>query len=954
MKKIYLLSLLFALLSNVSGQRQVTNIHSNPGDKSSSPSGFVEYKQMLFFNARTETHGREIWVKAAHDEPAAQLKDIYTGKQGSLMNYLSEMAVILNGDMYFIATDEKSAGELWKTDGTEAGTVKVTDFLNHRISQLTLVGDEIYFLRRDDDLLQVWKSDGTAQGTVMVRGDLAIWNQPSYVGKCNNYFIFTFQPYGTNDSKVWQSDGTHEGTFALTDEIDGNGAGPTGTSDLTQYIELNNELYFVSRYYLHKTDGTLANTQELAYVHNASTRLIDYADVVKYNGKLYFSFFEADYNRLFIWESDGTDYGTRKVFDSYTNDYFVPSNLVGEEQSLVFTFGNDAGGTSLVKLNLDDLSWTYIDELCDIVEPPFIFIEHWDTYKISAFGDGKFLCGSYVAETDFKAWIYDFTGNTIQSLDALEGVTDIFEYNGLYYTSIFNNNIGYELWSTDGITANLSDNINTGKYGLSDQSLLALNNKLLFVADEGETGRELWGYDGSATSQIIDIYIGKNSSSPYNFEHINNEIYFTAFHPDYGLELWKTDGTTEGTLMVQDIMEGAASGYPRYLTEYNGVLYFIYYKDGHYHLCELNEGSVEFIYDLGVNMYNSPFSVSEMTASDDALYLAVEGSGHDLWTSDGTAAGTTKLMDLGRCSQLTPTGNNVFFAAASTYNGENKLYVSDGTSAGTVKLSDASNGAPTNPQNLTELGNRLYFTAVTAEHGRELWYTDGTVAGTSLLADLNAGTESAFRSGNLCALSGTLFFSCSDGTNGYELWKSDGTTAGTKMVKDIEDGSGSSSPSGLVAVNDLVYFSAYTSDAGYELWATDGTEEGTMLMADVWKGRESSTPTNIMTIGDEVFFIAETAQSGRQIWQVDYNVVSAIKKVDHKAGIIYPNPANGFITIKSNEPLTRIEIYDQHGRQVLASDKPTGRIDVAHLKSGLYLVKICTIEHCFMDKLIKQ
>ena len=76
-------------------------------------------------------------------------------------------------------------------------------------------------------------------------------------------------------------------------------------------------------------------------------------------------------------------------------------------------------------------------------------------------------------------------------------------------------------------------------------------------------------------------------------------------------------------------------------------------------------------------------------------------------------------------------------------------------------------------------------------------------------------------SDELTAVGNTLYFSADDGTNGDELWKSDGTASGTVMVKDIHSGSSSSSPYELAAVGNTLYFGANDGN-GDELWKCDG------------------------------------------------------------------------------------------------------------------------------------
>src|SRR3954449_10686810 len=98
------------------------------------------------------------------------------------------------------------------------------------------------------------------------------------------------------------------------------------------------------------------------------------------------------------------------------------------------------------------------------------------------------------------------------------------------------------------------------------------------------------------------------------------------------------------------------------------------------------------------------------------------------------------------------------------------------------RLLSASNAFE--PQELTVVGTRIFFTADDGVHGRELWVSDGTNASTTLVRDIDVGAADS-RATELTALGNQVFFVADDGKTGLELWKSDGTAAGTMLVKDI-------------------------------------------------------------------------------------------------------------------------------------------------------------------------
>jgi ELWxxDGT repeat protein len=79
-----------------------------------------------------------------------------------------------SGALFFVAWDPEHGAELWKTDGTAAGTALVSDVNpgpdSSRISGLTAAGGRLYFAATGGEQgVELWTSDGTAAGTRQVR-----------------------------------------------------------------------------------------------------------------------------------------------------------------------------------------------------------------------------------------------------------------------------------------------------------------------------------------------------------------------------------------------------------------------------------------------------------------------------------------------------------------------------------------------------------------------------------------------------------------------------------------------------------------------------------------------------------------------------------------------------------------------------------------------------------------
>jgi ELWxxDGT repeat protein len=274
------------------------------------------------------------------------------------------------------------------------------------------------------------------------------------------------------------------------------------------------------------------------------------------------------------------------------------------------------------------------------------------------------------------------------------------------------------------------------------------------------------------------------------------------------------------------------------------------------------------------------------------------GHGKELWQSEGTAAGTTLLINMapGRKGSApagsTPVNGVVYFAAFDRQSGR-ELWKSDGTAAGTVRVKDIYPGAPdgldAQPDRwLAGAGHTVFFVANDGMTGGELWKSDGTEAGTVLVKDIRPGSLGANPS-NLVELNGTVYFVANDGVNGNELWKSDGTEAGTVLVKDLRPGPAGVAPVHLTAFRNNVYFVANDGRTGRELWKSDGTAASTVLVKDINRGPVNSNPGQLFDVNGSLYFIAEDALHGRELWKSDGTGASTVLVKD-----ILPGAGSGF------------------------------------------------------------
>lgn len=284
----------------------------NPGGLHSFPSNFISFNNQLYFFAEEGTNGKELWKSDGTDAGTQLVADINPGVAGS--GTYSDM-VSFNNNLYFLGI--KNGGlSLIKSDGTGAGTTEVKAFTtNDDAGKIFVFDNAVYFIKKNVSGSQVneelWKTDGTEAGTVLLKEILPYTTTDEEYVQNNSFYIHNGAFYFYVDQEnqfgetekllLWKSDGTAAGTVAIKTYQAPPGEEET-MEDYFNYIAAydNNQVLFVfddavSGREIWKTDGTVAGTSLVSDL-NPGTAGSNPSGLVNFNNAVYFS------------ASDGTDF----------------------------------------------------------------------------------------------------------------------------------------------------------------------------------------------------------------------------------------------------------------------------------------------------------------------------------------------------------------------------------------------------------------------------------------------------------------------------------------------------------------------------------------------------------------------------------------------------------------------------------------------------------------------
>jgi ELWxxDGT repeat protein len=823
----------------------VKDLNTSAPSNSSWPTNLKSIGSVVFFAADDGIHGGEPWISNGTNEGTFLLKDISPGTISSSAGLFTHLGPYV----YFISQSypsNKSAAQLWRTDGTRDGTQMIMDGFT-AVFNMVRFHEDLFFLVMDESrVTRLWKSNGTSQGTAPFGGPSI---EGSMLFPAGNFLYFTgYQE--TTGPELWRTDGTSQGTILLADIRKGR-----DSSYPSIVRSFDNLIFFIANDGTHgselwKSDGTVQGTRLIKDIASGSTSGV-FNSSSPFSLRLgSFFYFPANdgIHGTELWKTNGNPEGTAMVSDIRPGGgSSSPVIKAVFKNYLYFAVTDSAHGQELWRTQ-------------GTAQSTALFKEIVPGSRGTSFGDFQVTDRLYF-EASSSLWTSDGTNDGTKRIPKVvhtEYCSPTCFYFPLYrlgdsviFASTGSSYLDVELWISSGTSATTHriKDIRAGNAGSFPKPLAEIGGNLIFEVSPSESVHQLMRTDGTAggtapimfgnaeNATVIDgtlwfssqadgqwsvykmdqsyepilLHIFNDYNTPGNFTKFKGEIYFSIIN-----ELWKTDGTLSGTVKIIELESG-----------------------------------------------NDWFAISKLLVVDDKLFMLAGSNGNALWISDGSAPGTkllryfpVKVITKIPADPIIAIGSKVYFVGSSS-NGTEQLWKSDGTKAGTVLVKTIGASWPTaSIEKFVSLNNIIYFSAYTKDS--TLWRSDGTAEGTFGIASPGDPPEIFVWNNSLYL---NAYVNAPAGESHYSLFRSDGTASGTIELQKISAGPFTSNGNRLI-------FAGRDEEHGNELWMTDGTPQGTTLLKDIWPGYYSSEPNYLITTSTGIYFSADDGVHGDELFRL--------------------------------------------------------------------------------------
>ena len=733
-----------------------------------------------------------------------------------------------------------------------------------------------YVFTADTKGQYLWTSDGTEAGTkiitkVKVFGTYQ-WDYP-FIALGTKAFFIGHAP--ADGREAWVTDGTEAGTHPIADLNP-----PTGGA-FGRRVSMGSRVFFTMNQKLYITDGTAAGTVDLTSSRPGSP-VVSMQYMAGGDKLCYFVAKTAQHGEE-LWCSDGTVQGTRLVTDWTPGaastvwgtgqwccagdrlSYEAPDPKQPGRKLQLLTDGTAAGTIVLNGSGADR-------------DPVFVLERHFD-------GTRLWLKGPH-SDTKSYLWQSQLAAGDLQVLmdsrpQRIDGRAAFNWGKGIAF--IANDaSTGQEVWFSDGTPAGTHVLFETvpGPGGLWVKDANAVGQRIYLYAQGAVLGG-LYVSDGTTagTSRISNIIVSPSGPGHAGYRHIiptsDQRLFLNAYLPGTISDPWITDGTPAGTRVLKAISKETDShSSPSTAHALGDGFAYLAFDDQYWTEFRISSGTpwkTRLLKDIFPTKGTDRPEKVITGAGRLWFVVSLSSSNYQIWTSDGTTAGTRQVTQFPTASSnqriqpLGTLGKELYFLAWTRDKGL-ELYVSDGTNSRLFYDSVVGMGFETYTS-FCFTGGKLWFSH---EHA-------GTKVAPLMMSDgskpvhvQNAQGEPQVR-GKIAGEGPFVWFEGEDALKKRGLWRSDGTAAGTQQVASFgqdplaADGKvwfrtydaptnksvlyvltpASSQPVQLASLDrslewlgiwqDRALFkNGYGSD--WDLWISDGTKAGTFKLHDRFDG----------------------------------------------------------------------------------------------------------------------
>lgn len=506
--------------------------------------------------------------------------------------------------------------------------------------------------------------------------------------------------------------------------------------------------------------------------------------------------------------------------------------------------------------------------------------------------------------------------------------------HGGYVYFVGNDGIhGNELWRTNGSSTTMLADLDLGNDSSTPDTFIALDNVLLFRANNGISGKEFFSVDPAGNVVAFPDF---NKQPPSNVRRVDTlralgdqKWIFLADNGTSGAELWSTDGTASGTVLLKNIDNASASAVVTQPQVVGGLAYFV---------AQTATGEELFVTDgtpagtTQITQLQNPSGpnvavarIPALTVTDNAVFFSVKEASDPaqvgvMYRAHGGAA-------IGRAHQTTSApewlfamGNDIVYEARGTGDSSSKIFKASATAASDVALRDACSGCDERIGNGWTFKDTPYFFGRTgpASTNYEILKSAGTTDTTNVAINLVAGdvgltqySVTAFpdkldplfngirtqvTDQRFYLMLGDQLVSVHEGNATPGLWVSDGTQQGTRRLFAQDKGAIGTPRGPVVELGDRVLHDGYRVDVGTELWSTAIDGSGSVLVKDIAQGIASSEPRGMTKLvnSDYILFAAGDDEHGVELWKTKGTAETTSLAIDINVGRDSSSPHDFF------------------------------------------------------------